>query len=501
MGHPTFPRPLEPAVSRNTFRGEQRPLREIPPFAKARSLLPVPVLPEHPAWQELYWRAWELAWSHLRQPRAESGFIASFIDTAFNDNSFMWDSAFMMQFGVYARRAFDFMGTLDNFYAKQHDDGYICREINTYEGYDFFHPFDPNGTGPNILAWAEWSVFRHTWDEERLSRVFWPLVALHRWFRAHRSWPSGLYWATGLSSGMDNQPRVPDSMLHHRHWTWVDATMQAALNCRVLSQIASALTEEDVAAELSQEHGYLLHEINSRLWDEASGFYYDISPQGEFSPVKSIGAYWGLLDKDLVPEERMGAFTRHLFEEPAFNRKHRIPSQAANSPGYDAESGGYWRGGVWPPTNYMVLKGLRLHGRHQLAHQIAYNHLENVMTVFEHTDTLWENYAPEQAEPGSPSRPDFVGWTGLTPIAILLEDIIGITVDWPLRRVTWDRRLDSAERYGVTNYPLGSEGTMDLLGDRQTIELVSDVPFTLIVREGEEVLQSAVPAGLTTITR
>jgi hypothetical protein len=39
------------------------------------------------------------------------------------------------------------------------------------------------------------------------------------------------------------------------------------------------------------------------------------------------------------------------------------------------------------------------------------------------------------------------------------------------------------------------------VGDRQTIELVSDVPFTLIVREGEEVLQAAVPAGVTTISR
>jgi glycogen debranching enzyme len=500
MNHPTFPRLLEPAVARNPFRSARRQLHEIPAFGLARALLPAPVLPEHGAWQELYWRAWELAWHHLRQPRAESGFIASFIDPAFNDNTFMWDSAFMVQFGVYARRAFNFMGTLDNFYAKQHDDGYICREINTNEGYDFFHPFDPNGTGPNILGWAEWSVFRHTWDEERLERVFWPLLAFHRWLRAHRTWPNGLYWATGLSSGMDNQTRVPDSMLYHQHWTWVDATMQAALNCRVLGQMASALGEEDAGAELSQEHAFLLREINLRLWDEDSGFYYDVSPHGEFSPVKSIGAYWGLLDKDLVAEERIGPFTRHLYEEPAFNRPHRIPSQSADSPDYDAESGSYWRGGVWPPTNYMVLKGLRLHGRHQLAHQIARNHLENVTAVFEHTDTLWENYAPEQVAPGTPSKPDFVGWTGLTPIAILLEEIIGISVDWPLRRVVWDRRLDTKNSYGVTNYPLGNEGTMDLVGDRHAIELVTDVPFTLVVREGEEVLQTAVATGVTTIT-
>lgn len=501
MSHPTFPRPLEPAVARNAFRGARRVLREIPPFSRARALLPEPILPEHIAWQELYWRAWELAWRHLRQPRTESGFIAGYIDTAFNDNTFMWDSAFMVQFGVYARRAFDFMGTLDNFYAKQHDDGYICREINTHEGYDYFYPFDPNGTGPNILAWAEWRIFRHTWDEERVARVFWPLLAYHRWFRAHRTWPSGLYWATGLSSGMDNQTRVPDSSLYHQHWTWVDANMQAALNCRILAQMANALDEEEIAGELGQEHAFLLREINSQLWNETTGFYHDIDGLGRFSPVKSIGAYWGLLDKDLVTEDRIGPFTRHLHSEHAFSRLHRIPSQSADSPGYDAQSGDYWRGGVWSPTNYMVLKGLRRHGRRKLAHQIARNHLENVTAVFEHTDTLWENYAPEQLAPGTPSKPDFVGWTGLTPIAMLLEDIIGISVDWPLRRVIWDRQLETGGSYGITNYPVGQKGTIDLIGDDHTIEVVTDMPFTLIVRDGEEMLQTAVPAGSTTITR
>lgn len=498
--HSTFPTPLASDVARNPYRNERYRPEAIIPFAQARGLLPLPVLPEHSRWLEMYWRAWELAWNHLRQPRAESGFVANYIDTAFNDNCFMWDSAFMMQFGVYGRRAFDFLGTLDNFYAKQHDDGFICREINTLGGYDYFYPFDPNGTGPNVLAWAEWRVFRHTRDEERIARIFWPLLALHRWFRAHRTWPSGLYWATGLSSGMDNQPRVPDSALYHRHWTWVDATMQASLNCRILAQMANVLEVDELAEELIQEHAFLLREVNARLWNEESGFYHDVDPAGHFSVVKSIGAYWGLLDKDMVPEERLNPFIRHLHDTTAFSRPHRIPSQSADSPGYDAETGNYWRGGVWSPTNYMVLKGLRRHGRRELAHQIALNHLDMVWQVFQHTDTLWENYAPESADPGEPSKPNFVGWTGLTPIAILLEDVLGLSVDWPLRRLTWDRWLESDAPYGVRHYPLGAEGTASLVGTAEQIEIETDVPFNLTIRDREGTLQAAVPAGTTTLT-
>ncbi|MCA9873320.1 MAG: hypothetical protein KC441_06685, partial [Anaerolineales bacterium] len=113
--------------------------------------------------------------------------------------------------------------------------------------------------------------------------------------------------------------------------------------------------------------------------------------------------------------------------------------------------------------------------------------------------TFWENYAPESAGPGEPSKPDFVGWTGLSPIAILLEDVIGLQVDWPLRRVTWDRRLETEGVYGVRNYSLGQDGTLEILGDQTQVTVNTDVSFTLIIRDGSLNLQTAVPVGPTTI--
>jgi len=500
MTYPTFPRTRQQYVERNPFRQRRRRSYEIISFQEARPLLPVPIIPQHSDWEEMYWRAWEIAWRHLRQPRSGSGFVANFIDSAFNGNMFMWDSAFMTQFGIYGRRAFDFLGTLENFYARQHDDGYICREINMLDGSDFFYPFDPNGTGPNVLAWAEWRAFRHTTDRERLSQVFWPLLALHNWFRDHRTWPGGLYWATGLSSGMDNQPRARNSMLHHAHMTWVDANMQAALNCWVLAQMAQLLDEPALAEALNDERAVLNREINAHMWNDSSTFYHDLDAAGNPISLKTIGAYWALLDKDLVPPEREESFIRHLRDQEAFNRPHRVPSISADSEGYDSETGNYWCGGVWSPTNYMVLKGLRQAGQPRLAHQIAVNHLQCVARVFQHTDTFWENYAPETATPGSPAKADFVGWTGVSAIAILLEDVIGISVDWPLRRVTWDRRLEGDLAYGVRNFPLGREGVMSMVGDQISIEIVTDAPFNLKVRQGDSTMQTSVPTGASTVS-
>lgn len=112
-----------------------------------------------------------------------------------------------------------------------------------------------------------------------------------------------------------------------------------------------------------------------------------------------------------------------------------MPSQAADSEGYNFETGNYWRGGVWPATNFVVLRGLRQIGQHGLAHRIAVNHLKNVAQVYEQTGAFWENYAPETAAPGDPAAKNPIGMAGLTPISILLEDVIGLSVDWPQRRV------------------------------------------------------------------
>jgi hypothetical protein len=82
--------------------------------------------------------------------------------------------------------------------------------------------------------------------------------------------------------------------------------------------------------------------------------------------------------------------------------------------------------------------------------------------VFEKTGTVHENYAPESAAPGAPSKPDFVGWSGLPPIAVLLEYVFGLRPDAAARRLLWDVRLTDA--HGVRRYPFGPDVTIDLRG-------------------------------------
>ena len=493
-----FPMPVRHPADQNPFLKRTYTPTPIPAYDRAQ--LPELIADDHPAWVATYHKAWQIGFANLRQPEPDSGFVSNFIDTAFNANTFMWDSCFMTMFGRYGRRVFEFMGTLDNFYAKQHLTGFICREISTYDGTDFFSPFDPRGTGPNIMAWTEWVDYQTSGDVDRLRAIFPALVAYHRWWHDWRSWPDGSYWTTGLGSGMDNQSRVDDSSSHHRHYSWADATMQQALNCQILLKMAAVIEHDEFNAQLEAEYAHLGAYVNNRMWDEESAFYYDVAPDGSFSPTKSIGAYWGLL-AGIIPTERAQRMIAHLADPALFNRPHRIPTQAADSgeEGYRA-TGGYWRGGVWTPTNYMVLRALTEAGADELAHDIALNHVDNVAAVHDATGTLWENYAPESATPGQPAKPDFVGWTGVSAIAIPLEYAVGLRPDTEHARLVWDIRL--TERHGVLRYPFGTTNVIDLVcearttsDDQPAITITTQEPLTLEIRWAGATQQHTLPAG------
>jgi Trehalase len=498
----------EPLVEENAF--VRMSPEDVPPpsFEDAWDSLPQPFWEGHEGAIECYRGTWGLAFANLRRPEPGSGFVASFIDTAFNDCLFMWDSAFILFFARYGRRAFDFQRTLENLYARQHPDGFICREIGTFDGKDRFERFDAASTGPNVMPWTEWEHYGVTADSDRLGRVFPVLVSYHRWLRRHRTWRDGTYWTSGLGSGMDNQPRFPqrpaeevgwpERLTYHGHAVWIDTCLQQVLSADLLLQMADALGRLDEVADLRAERERLSHTINERLWNEETAFYHDELADGALSEVKTVGAYWALL-AGVVPQERIASFVGHLEDPEEFKRPHRVPSLSADHPEYDP-GGGYGLGSVWPPTNYMILRGLDRAGYNDLAHEISREDLDHVVKVFEQTGTLWENYAPEQAAPGNRAKGDFVGWSGLAPVAGLIEYVMGLRADVPNDRLLWDVRL--LESHGVRDYPFGRDGVLDLscaarssAREEPEITVRSTVPLQLVVRWDGGEKRVAVPEG------
>jgi len=156
----------EELVKENVFLRKEPDTDPLPVFGKIKDLLPLPVWDGHQDTIDCYWKTWELAFGNLCKPQEGTGFVSNFIDTAFNGCIFMWDSSFILMFGKYADRTFNFQGTLDNLYSHQHKDGFICREIEESTGRDHFTRYDPSATGPAVMAWCEWEYFQNFGDKD-----------------------------------------------------------------------------------------------------------------------------------------------------------------------------------------------------------------------------------------------------------------------------------------------------------------------------------------------
>jgi hypothetical protein len=481
----------EPLVTENEYRIAKPTRLEPKSFAEAKTILPQPVWDNHPKEIEMYWKAWEIAIGNIRQVQEGSGFVSPYLDVAYNGNIFMWDASFMMMFARYGYRFFPFQNTLDNFYAKQHPDGFICREIKA-DGADCFERYDPVSTGPNLLPWSEILYYRQYGDNARLEKVFAPLCAYYKWLKLNRTWPDGTYWSSGWGTGMDNMPRVQPQyniIYSHGHMVWLDACLQQLLMANVLLEAGFYLERWQEIEEFETEIRQLTKYVHDNLWDDKTGFLYDRYADGSLSTTKGIGAFWAL-HTDVFDKKQLDRMVQQLDDTATFNRPHRVPSLSADNPKYNPV-GRYWQGGVWPGTNYMVITGLDKKGYSKQAKEIANNHYRNVFEVYKNTGTFWEYYAPEAAEPGFMARKDFVGWTGLPPIAVFIEYVLGIRSDFSEHKIIWD--ITQKEVHGMERYPFGPNGLVSLKvnkrnspEDTPVVTIDSNVPFELTLYWGKD---------------
>lgn len=480
----------EPLTAENEFRTMTPVITPIPSWEEARKLLPAPIWNGHAKEIEMYWKAWEFAIHNLRQPEEGSGFVSTYIDTAYNGNLFMWDDSFILMFARYGDRVFPFQLTLNNFYAKQHPDGFICREIKA-DGADCFERYDPVSTGPNLIPWAEMVYYHQFGNVDRLHKIFPVLCGYNNWLKLNRTWPNGTYWSSGWGTGMDNMPRVPEGyspIYSHGHMTWLDTNLQQLMNANLLLEMGFYTERWQEIENYEDEAKMLKKYISTKMWNDSTGFLHDVYADGSLCPTKGISAFWALHTPGVLDSLQTARLVSQLENPETFARTHAVPSLSADNPKYK-ENGRYWQGGVWPGTNYMVMLGLVKNGYNSLARKIALNHYNNVLEVYKKTGTFWEYYSPESVEPGFMARKDFVGWAGLPPIAEFIEFIIGLRGDYIQQEIVWDMNI--LEEHGLERYPFGPDGMISFKADRRSkatdeprLTIDSNIPFTLKVNYG-----------------
>lgn len=451
---------------------------------------------EHKNWEYLYQTAWESHKSNIREvskglnPELTTDEKQSYyVDEAFDDRIFQWDTLFMMLFDKYGLHEFPTLNSMDNFYYHQYDtedesDGFISRMIYEADGRDHYQDYrNVDAINPPMFAWAEWEQYKIHGDIERFLKTVKgkPIIdRLDSYYqfikrtRRHKTGPAaGLYVSNGQGSGLDN---TPDQDYQGWGQAVKDMSFQQVQAAVYLQLIAAEILEkktgltaderqkyEDLKEKYKQEEEELTALIQEKLWSEEKGCFFNMdSRTGELKDVVTPMAFWSLAAGVATKEQADRMIEGYAFNSNKMFRPYGLSTVCYDYPSFKS-SGGYWNGAMWSPASFQWLKGLQNYGYDAIAFEEAVRHVNGMADVcskgaydrngnFLHT--LWENYSTEYAMPGStefsdtqPARANFVGWAGAIGIGSLIEDIMGITIKGNENVIEWKIRL--TEAFGI----------------------------------------------------
>jgi glycogen debranching enzyme len=258
---------------------------------------------------------------------------------------------------------------------------------------------------PPIFAWAAWRVYEETRDVEFLNEVYPSLQRNYDYWWANKRAGDAVF--TGGFMGMDNLPRGGSGQAQ------ADATAWMALFARDMARIASEV-DPSTSERYWVDRGMIQEALNDQLWDEATGFYYDINLDGSFIAHKSYSGLVPLI-AGVVPPERLPRLLAALRSEEEFMSVGGIRSMSAASPLYLPGTAGHgvnsnWRGPVWVPINYMLVEALRDIDP-ALAADIRDRVVANVEADWRATDRFHEFFNGDTGEGlGADAQ---AGWTAL----------------------------------------------------------------------------------------
>lgn len=473
-----------------------------PSFDTVAGRLPVPVLDGNPSAIKVYWYCWKTlftVWSY-GPSAADHQAVTNMIGLPTWGpwgSSMVWDTCFILHFARYGAQAYPFIRSLDDCYARQHENGFICREADknnreVYSGYP---------VNPPLFAWAEWEWYAINKDKERLQRVLLPIVKQYEWWLRYQRRENGLYWTVGLNEA-DDSPR--NALMYYS----VSANSYQGLAAQYLTMIAHEVGREDLKEFFEAQQRELKAMVNAKFWDARHQIYNDLTRERQpiteltsGSLCKHVHMFWPLM-AGFVPADRIDSMVNEIMNPNTFNRRNGVASLSADSAGYNSDTGQYWRGAVWPPAQCMLQEGLLTINREDLAHALAEKYFNACLETFGKQGTLTENLAPDK--PLGCGVGNFVGWTGIGPVANLIEFILGFNLDASRNTITWTiRRTD---RHGLQN--LNFVGfKVDLLCQARPsssapcqISVTSDGAFILRLRNGAgPMVEKTIVKGTQTI--
>ena len=248
---------------------------------------------------------------------------------------------------------------------------------------------------------------RHDWfGESHRARIYEPIARLTRfWLRERDNDGDGLpNYLRATDSGWDNATLFDSgsSLATPDLATWL------VLQQEWLARAAAKLGRDDEAAVWTAGARNLLRLLLERFW---TGERFVARQNGTQEEIRSDSLLLRipLLLGDRLPEAARRWCLDGLLDPARYLAPWGLRSEPADSPKFNPD--GYWRGAVWPVTNFIFVEALRANGLAAEADQLRLGYLRHLAATGNH-----ENY---HGLDGRGLRDAGIAWTSTCALALL----------------------------------------------------------------------------------
>jgi glycogen debranching enzyme len=260
-----------------------------------------------------------------------------------------------------------------------------------------------------ILAWGVERVYSRNGDRQLLKECLGRLERFHDWFWRERDLTNNGLVTVGSYSGK----------LQHARWETFDyecnmddlkLTKHPSRKCpaegawygdicvtgntsylimgeRSLARLAKIVGDRQMAARRKRRIDKAVQAMRDHMWDEKAGTFLSVKRDTmQKVPVATIGSWIPLTAG--VPTKAMANCMAEVLASDAWQTPLPVPTVDCTDPRW--KSNGFWRGDVWPSTNYQIARGLADYGHKTLASDIADKTIANAIKngINEHYDSV-----------------------------------------------------------------------------------------------------------------
>jgi len=260
-----------------------------------------------------------------------------------------------------------------------------------------------------ILAWGVERVYRRNGDKKLLEQSLARLERFHDWFWRERDVTNVGLCTVGAYTGkiqharwetFDYECNMDDLKLTAhptrkgpKEGAWygdifvTGNTSYLIMAERSLARLAEIVGDRQMAARRKGRIDKAVQAMRDHMWDEKAGTFLSVKRDTmEKIPVATISSWVPLTAG--VPSKAMADRMAEVLATAAWQTPLPVPTVDRTDARW--KSNRFWRGDVWPSTNYQIARGLADYGHEALAVDIADKTVANAIKngISEHYDSV-----------------------------------------------------------------------------------------------------------------